>query len=130
MIEIIIPGVPVPWKSPKVTRKGTFSPHYRDSKKIRLIIASQYKGLILDQAIRVDAEFFMPIPKSASKIKRALMLDHYIRPVGPPDRTNMLKLYEDCLQGIVINKDSRIVEGDARKFYGENPKTVLTISFI
>lgn len=55
------------------------------------------------------------------------MLDNTIRPETTPDRINLGKLYEDCLQQIVIGNDSKIVDGRVAKFYGENPRTEIYI---
>jgi Holliday junction resolvase RusA-like endonuclease len=127
MIEIVINGVPLPWKAPYVGSKGAYSPRYHEVQIFRKIIQDQYHGEIIDVAINCDLVFYMPIPKSVSKKKRQLMLSGSIRPEVTPDRTNMAKLYEDCLQGIVIKNDAKIVDGRISKYYSEVPRTVIVI---
>ena len=117
----------MPWKAPYVGTRGAYSPRYHESKIIKELIRAQYKGEIIDVAIQCDLTFFMPIPKATRKKKRLLMLCDQLRPEGTPDRTNMAKLYEDLLQGIVIRKDSKIVDGRVSKFYSENPRTEIHI---
>lgn len=56
------------------------------------------------------------------------MLNGLDPPIGVPDRINLGKLYEDCLQGIVILKDSRIVGGRVDKFWGEIAETRMIIN--
>lgn len=129
-IKVVIEGVPLPWKAPFVGSRGAYSPRYNEMKIFKSEIAHQYGGPLIETAVNVDLIFYMPIPKSTSKKKRALMISGHLRPEGPPDRTNLAKLYEDCLQQIVIGKDSRIVDGRIAKFYGEIPRTEIYIESI
>ncbi|MES2409053.1 MAG: RusA family crossover junction endodeoxyribonuclease [Patescibacteria group bacterium] len=124
----ILPGCPLPWKAPFVGTRGTFSPRHAVMIEYRKILANQHQGDLLDEAIVVDLFFYMPIPKSASKKKRELMLSGDIRPEGTPDRTNTCKLAEDCLQGSVIKNDSKIVDGRVGKWYSDNPRTEIYIT--
>lgn len=122
MVHLIVEVVPISWKAPYVGSRGAFSPRHREMNLIREIIRDKYKGSILDVPINCDLIFYMPIPKSTSKKKRALMISGEIRPTGTPDRINMAKLFEDCLQEIVIKNDSKIVGGKVEKYYGEQPR--------
>ena len=56
------------------------------------------------------------------------MLQGKIRPICRPDRTNIGKLYEDALNGIVIVDDSQIVEGSVGKWYCERPRVEIFIT--
>jgi Holliday junction resolvase RusA-like endonuclease len=96
-------------------------------KIIKAEIASQYNGPLIDTAVWVDLFFHMPIPKATSKKKRELMIQGILRPIVTPDRINLGKLLEDCLQGIVIGNDSKIVDGRVAKFYSEIPNTLINI---
>ena len=53
-----------------------------------------------------------------------------LRPSNKPDRTNMAKLAEDALEGIVIENDKLIVGGNIEKFYGEHPKVIYLIEVL
>lgn len=124
-IEIL--GVPIPWKAPYVGTRGAYSPRTKMMHDTREILRVQYKGPFYTEAINVDFEFNMPIPKSTSKKKRKLMLEGKIRPTGTPDRGNLEKLYADILQGICYNNDSIIVGGKVEKWYSEIPSTKIRI---
>ena len=130
MIELVILGVPLCWKAPYVGTRGAFSPRFHHMNFMREIVAEQYKGPLLDQAVICDLAFFMPIPKAASKKRRLQMLCGMIRPEGTPDRINLGKLAEDFLQGIVLKNDSKIVGGKVEKFYGAVPRTEIKITLL
>lgn len=129
-IKIIIPGQPLPWKAPYVGTRGAFSPRYHESQIIKKLIREQYCGDLLDGPLCCDCLFYLQIPKSTSKKRRALMLSGHIRPEGTPDRTNLAKLIEDLLQGIVIVNDKKIVDGRVAKFYSEIPETIILVERI
>jgi Holliday junction resolvase RusA-like endonuclease len=127
MIQLLIEGTPIPWKAPYVGTRGAFSPRYKEMQMFRFLVKQQYKGEVLLCAVMCEMKFFMPIPKATSNKRRLLMIDGDIRPTARPDRTNCAKLFEDCLNGIVIKDDSQIVGGNISKWYGEEPRTEITI---
>lgn len=129
-VTIEINGIPLPWKAPFVGTRGSYSPRYHEAKIIKLEIASQYQGELLEGALNCNLTFYMPIPKGTSKKRRALMLSGFIRPTKRPDRTNMAKFYEDLLHGIVYEDDGAIVDGITAKYYGEEPKTVIEVTVL
>jgi Holliday junction resolvase RusA-like endonuclease len=127
MEVIIIEGIPIPWKAPFVGKRGSFNPQYNNIQILREIVRTQYQGEPLEGPLRVNLIFYMPIPKSISKKKQQLMEIGKIFPTGRPDRTNLAKLYEDLLNGIVIGDDSQIVCGTIDKRYGHLPRTIISI---
>jgi Holliday junction resolvase RusA-like endonuclease len=129
-IIVSIDGRPIPWKAPFVGSRGAFSPRYREMQLFQSLITDQYQGPVLEGAVLVDLIFYFKPPKAASKAKRKMMLDGLLRPTTIPDRTNLAKLYEDCLQGIVIKNDSQIVGGVIAKFYGEKDRTEIIVRSI
>jgi Holliday junction resolvase RusA-like endonuclease len=96
-------------------------------KLIKSIISEQYHGELIDGAIKCEMRFYMPIPKSASKKKRARMIAGELRPITRPDISNTAKFSEDCLLGIVIKDDSAIVDSSLHKYYGEQPRTEIEL---
>ncbi len=76
-------------------------------------------------SMRVTA--YMPIPKSASKRKRELMLTGAIRPTVKPDWDNIGKLVADALNGIAYDDDKCIVDARVQKFYSESPRVQVTL---
>lgn len=75
--------------------------------------------------VRVTAYYTMP--KSVSKKKRQAMLDRRIRPTKKPDFDNIGKVICDSLNGIAYRDDAQIVDAQVRKFFGEDPRVVVTI---
>lgn len=127
MIELIIPGIPVPWRAPQVTRNGAFSLQTQMKNHIRREVAEQYKGPPLTGPLWVQFIFHMPIPTTLRTPERKLLAEGKYWPARRPDRTNMLKLYEDCLNGIVYVDDNQVVDGPVTKLYDKNPKVLITI---
>ncbi len=70
---------------------------------------------------------YMKVPKSASKKVRQQMLSGEIRPTVKPDYDNIGKLVSDALNGIAYDDDKCVVDGLIRKFYSDEPRTVVII---
>jgi len=77
------------------------------------------------EPLRLTIEFHMALSDSWSKKARlkALKKPH----VSVPDLDNLTKFVNDALNGIVWKDDALIYEFQARKFYSEEPKTILTV---
>ncbi len=130
MIEITIPGKPLPFKSPRVFEGRAFNPRYREKEQIQWIIRSQYNGKVIQEAVSVFYEFYFIPPKSWSKKKRLAALEGRLRHTTKPDASNIIKLYEDSLKGIVIEDDSQVVYLMAEKSYSEKEKVVIKITIL
>ena len=83
-----------------------------------------------DAMLDVRIFAYYPIPTSASKRKRQAMLERKIRPTKKPDWDNVGKVICDSLNGIAYRDDAQVVDSMVRKFYGEDPKVVVTIEEI
>jgi Holliday junction resolvase RusA-like endonuclease len=70
--------------------------------------------------------FVFPFPKSASKAKKEKMKAGEIIPTKC-DCTNLQKLYEDCLKGIVITDDRNVVYVSSFKLYGEKGRVQIKV---
>lgn len=125
--HITILGLPLAWKAPYVSCRGAYGPRTNYIKDVREKLILGHKEGLLEGAIEADFFFFMPIPKSASKKKRDLMMKGEIRPTSTPDRSNMLKLYEDILQSVYYENDSFIVGGRVEKWYDLQPRTEILL---
>lgn len=130
VVEIIIPGIPIPWMAPYVGSRGAYSPRAGIMRDLKILVKSIYNGPFFEVPVHCSFRFYMPIPKATSKKKRALMLSGHIRPAKTPDRCNLCKFYEDVLQDIVYPNDALIVGGFVEKYYGEEPKTLIQIEAI
>ena len=120
MIAIEIPFEPVPWAAPQYAHRHVYDKREADKRAIRYLVREQYKGPVLNEYVFLEFLFGISIPKSTSKKNRMLMLVHEIIPTRC-DCTNLQKLFEDCLKGIVI-KDDRMAEIVlSAKIYSEKP---------
>lgn len=129
MLVYEVIGNPVPWQAPKWNKGRMYNPKNKEQQQTIWQLKPQFNHETLSCPVRMDITFYMPIPKSASKIKRRQMLNGMIAHITKPDRTNLLKFIEDCLQlaGILSN-DSIVVAGEPFKTYGLVPKTLIRIT--
>jgi len=131
-IELIIPGKPIAKKRPRFVRRGKFVGTYNDQEteegRFILEVKSQLSGYdIITGPVKLTTTFFMPIPKSTSKKKKAQMLRGEIKHSKKPDFDNLVKFVCDCLNGIIWKDDSQVYISSVLKMYSENPMTVITI---
>lgn len=131
MIIYEVMGIPTPWAAPKKGRKGFYNPKAISKEQVIWQLKPQVNHEPLTCALEANIHFYVPIPASASGIKKRQMLNGMIHPKGKPDRSNMLKFIEDCLEGAgALANDSIIVTGNTTKSYGLNPKTVVMLKSI
>lgn len=131
MILIEIDGLPIPWKSHGGYGRRSFNPRYKERECFQWQIKTQFnQGKPICGPVRCLYTFHMPIPKTTSKIRRLQMLNDMMHHIVRPDATNLIKMYEDCLKGIIFEDDSQVVEIFAKKIYGERPKTIIKIEAI
>lgn len=129
MIKITIPGNPVAKGRHRTTKRGiTYTPkETRDFEELVGTIALQHRPKeLITGAVVFEAFFYVPIPKSFSKKKRALALEGKIRPVAKPDLDNYAKI-KDALNKIIFSDDSIIVEEHLYKFYSATPHAEMII---
>lgn len=129
--ELFFPFEPKPKGRPRVTKKGhAYTPQKtRDYEKL---ISEYYKENTTDfyeGAVKISLVFYMPIPKSVSKKKREMMSSGEIRcTTHTGDIDNLCKAVTDSLNGIAYTDDCLITELRAKKKYGVNVGTEMTIS--
>ena len=133
-ISLVIPGKPVAKARPRVFRHGKFTRAVTPTNtvnyetQIRERFATEYPGFEpMDGglSLMLDADF--PIPTSASKRKRELMLDGEIYRVQKPDLDNVIKIVMDALTGLAYKDDSQIVEIAATKGWSETPRVSIEL---
>ena len=131
MILLELFGNPVPCGRPRFRRTGTFVQIYDPQEKLKegykWQIKSQFRETPIAVPVILDMQFFMPIPKSTSKAKRRQMLTGEIAHMVRPDLDNLQKFILDCLNDLVFEDDSQVIQISARKCYSDNPGTVLRI---
>lgn len=115
-----VEGEPLAWAAPKVTKRGTFDIRSAYKKSVTWTLTAQKHEFpnTIEGPVRVTIYFFFAVPKSFSKKKQEAIKRGETRHITKPDRTNCLKLFEDCVERAgIIGNDSQIVEGEAKKYY-------------
>lgn len=129
--EIFIPGTPQAQGRPRFARRGSFTttydPHKDKKAWVKLQLLQEFSKPI-EEALSLDVTFIMPIPKSTSKKKRALMLSGEIKHTKLPDLDNKIKFLLDSMNEIVFRDDRQVYQINMRKVYGEEPGTLIKIS--
>ena len=87
---------------------------------------------MFEQGRQLDVRIiaYYSIPQSISKKRRKSMIDKIERPLKKPDADNVVKVVLDALNKIAYYDDTQVVDLQIRRFYGENPRTVVTIEDI
>lgn len=137
-IKFSIPGNPFGKQRPRVVSRGTFSKAYTPKETVsyenlvKLMYSQVAKGKMFPDDAMLDVHIiaYYNIPKSTSKKKRKIMLEHKIRPAKKPDWDNIGKIICDSLNLVAYHDDSVIVDAQVRKFYSENPRVDVSIRVI
>ena len=131
-VEFSVLGPPKGKGRPRVTRQGfAFTP--KDTVEYENLVRLEYRMQCNDyyfpdnMPLDVRIMVYYPITKSTSKKNRLLMLNKELRPVKKPDLDNIAKIICDSLNGIAFHDDSAVSDLMVRKFYSDNPRTVITI---
>jgi Holliday junction resolvase RusA-like endonuclease len=131
-ITIIIGGDPVAKGRPRFTRRGiSYTPAATRKYEAHGRLAAQEAmgdRPPITVPVRIVAHVELPVPASWSRTRTAAALTGDIRPTTRPDLDNYLKAAMDAVNTIVVADASLVVEIDARKRYGIQPKLVLTIT--
>lgn len=129
-MKIVIPGVPVPQIRMRHARRGnfvtTYDPKAKEKDEIREILRKSDRGDIYSFP-RVSFLFHMPIPESIGKRKREGYETGFLKHDKKPDVDNFIKLYLDCLDGIILQGDQKVSIGPCIKVYHKEPKTIVWI---
>jgi crossover junction endodeoxyribonuclease RusA len=119
ILELFVPGTPAPQGSMKgflaggkvrtVASNGEKLGAWRSA--VSRAIDDVYSGPVWDVPVTVVLLFVLPRPKSAPKSR--------VYPDRLPDIDKLSRAVLDCLTGLVIVDDARVVALDAAKAYGE-----------
>ena len=121
-MKIIIPNKPIALKRHRHTKDGrTYNSQRVFMDEISFIVKSQWNKKPYNVPLRLFITFFMPIPKSKKKELHDTF--HFKR----PDISNLLKFYEDALNGVLWEDDCLIVEVHASKVYSKDPRTEIVV---
>lgn len=129
-MKIVIPGIPVPQARMKHSNRRGFVTTYDPKAKEKTTIRNFLQTLCSVNAYaypRISFLFQMPIPASIPKKQRQLYESGLLKHDKKPDTDNLIKLYLDCLDGIVIQGDQKVSLGPCIKVYHPEPKTIVWI---
>lgn len=127
MIHVKLDLDPVPWAAPHLSRGRAYDKREADKRAARFLIREQYEGPLLEGPVRLNFIFTFSIPKSYSAKKRKQVLNHELIPTKC-DCTNLQKLYEDCLKGIVFKDDRYVEYVSSYKTFGEKSSIEINIT--
>jgi len=129
MVQIIIDGNPVPWAAHGGYGRRSYDKRFAEKEYYRFQIRRQYtNNNPIETAVKIEYLFAMAVPASKSKKERDQMISGKVRHIKKPDTSNLVKLAEDTLKGIVIKDDAQVIEFTAFKFYSEKPQTIINVS--
>lgn len=128
-VEFIIAGEPRGKGRPRVVSRGKFTKAYtpQETASYENLVKVEYElqtgrykfsdGTFIEMRI----EAYYPIPKSASKKRRSMMVSGELRPIKKPDSDNVIKIIADSLNGIAYRDDTQIATVKCYKFYSDDP---------
>lgn len=90
-------------------------------------IAKEASDLASGELFDVDLTFYLPIPKSASMVKKNAMAWNLDKPNVKPDTDNLVKFYFDCGNEVLWKDDKQIMSLTAKKKYSYNPRVEINI---
>lgn len=100
---------------------------YEMSLKEAYLQANQPKYMNPDEALGLQMNVYMQMPKSATKKKHQEMLEGIIKPTKKPDIDNILKSVLDSLNQVAFYDDTQIISIKVNKYYAEEPRLEITI---
>ena len=128
-----VDGEPVAWarSGRNVAKRQTFTPARQRAamRHVAMCAGLSMRGRVpVDGAVVLALTVWLTIPKSWPKWRQSAAAAGNLRPTGRPDASNLAKLVEDALNGLVWADDAQVVDLVVRKFYttGE-PGTEVTV---
>lgn len=123
---------PISWQVHRGYGRKSYNPLFKEKESVKWLMKMQLEDgfEIIEDAVKVEFDFYIAYPRSWSKRKVILSKLKNTRPVSRPDCTNMQKFLEDCLTGVVIYDDSLVVDISSRKWYAEKSCTIIKVTVI
>lgn len=129
--KFVVYGEPVAKARPRVVNGHAYTPSKTKDHEVRiaLVYKSAFHGGMFEAGVplRLEADFYRSIPKSARKKDREAMIAGAIRPTVKADVDNYAKTVMDALLKVAYDDDNQVVELMCRKFYSEQPRTEIRI---
>lgn len=129
-MKIILPGTPCCQLRMRAIARGGFASVYdpcrKDKDRIKAEIRRQADLELFDHP-KVSFLFYMPIPLSMPRKKQKILSLGYTKHERKPDIDNLVKLYLDCMDGILFEGDQKVTLGNCIKLYHPEPRTIIVI---
>jgi Holliday junction resolvase RusA-like endonuclease len=130
-LQFVLHIVPVPQKQTRFTCRGkyphAYDPSKSDLRQLQWMIKAYAPKEPIPGPVAVTYTFYLPIPKSTSRVKTGQMDRNMIKHISKPDVDNLAYLVTNAMKGIIYQDDSQIVEKHERKQYGLEPRIVVEI---
>ncbi len=131
-MQLVIPGDPISQIRMRYSgRNGIgrmYDPREKEKRKLKEFIAKEVNGTVQFQHPTISFIFHMPIPKSIPKKSIPLYESGFLKHEKKPDVDNFVKLYLDCIDGILFDGDQKVTLGSCVKLYHAEPKTIIMLS--
>lgn len=128
LVALNLPVIPFGKQSIRHRKVGNFCRAYTHPdtvaamEEIKMHARNQLKGFEpYDKAIFMELDAFITPPESWTKRKKADAIAGLVHMDAKPDMSNVTKLVEDALNGIVFCDDKKIVGFTCNKYYAEKP---------
>lgn len=129
MIPIVVTGKPISWKRARTHGKRFYDAQAHEKEKVRWQVKSQCNQAAFTGALCVTFKFFFEPAKNHTWIKKKQMFNNVLRHIQKPDLSNLIKFYEDALNGILWEDDKLIYSygTSTGKYWGEQAKTIIIV---
>lgn len=129
MIEIILPGQPIPKLRARTFKQNgvykSLDPQHSDKIATKWRLKERYKGLPLTDALEIDLHFYFR-PVEGCKDKKDKIEQKKLH-TQKPDLDNLEKYILDCCNKILYEDDSQIVKIKSSKQWAEQARTEIRI---
>lgn len=139
-VRFTVPGDPIGKQRPRVVKDGDGRSHAYTPKKTKsyeALIASMYemqsngRKWMNGEKIEMWICVYYRIPESYGKRRRSDIAAGIEAPTKKPDGDNILKAFQDALQGVAFTDDKQIIDSRVVKDYSDgDPYVFVSISEI
>ncbi len=126
--QITVLGKPTSLKRTRIRVNGCYDSQKHEKLLFYLEVKKQWEALklpIYSEPLHLDALFIFPIPVSYSAARQRALKT---LPTGiVSDLDNLLKFLCDSIQGLCYSNDNLVASINAKKVYGNIPRTIFSL---
>ena len=135
-MKFIVYGEPHGKGRPRFSTRNGFVKTYTDLQtlsyenliRVAYLEACHGMPLTLHNEVELKLSCYFPIPKSASKKKKADMLQGVVKHTKKPDLDNVIKAVLDGLNSVAFDDDKQVCRMIAEKEYSDQPRIEVEIN--